>query len=169
METIQTNTKEIVHQFAAAVKNQDFDSLSLLLAEIGEYHTQDKALETVEVKDSASFIKWLKAALSNYSITKVEFDQCLHCYIGNPVVMFNDGKFPSIIKGLFKRSLTGFMLNIVEGKINEIGFCYTFVNRENPNQIECLKPKIERLVSMGYDRRVAYRIALEESGKLNGD
>lgn len=169
METIQTSTKEIVHQFAAAVKNQDYDSLSLLLAEIGEYHTQDNALETVEVKDSAYFIKWLKAALSNCFITKVEFDQCLHCYIGNPVVMFNDGKFPPIIKGLFKRSLTGLMLNIVEGKINEIGFCYTFVNRENPNQIECLKPEIERLVSMGYDRRVAYRIALEESDKLSGD
>ena len=61
---------------------------------------------------------------------------------GSPVVLFNGGNFPRVIKDSSERSKTGLMLEFIDGKIATLKFCYVFANNENKYVFEC---NIERM------------------------
>jgi hypothetical protein len=159
---------EIVKQFASAVQVKDIRLVASLLADDGEFNTQDEDLNTIDNSTKTAFIQWLTTALSVTEISKIEYDQCLYCKIGNPVVLFNNGKFPPIKREMSSKCKTGLMLDIKDGLIREIAFCYTFLERENCYQYECpeQKKEIDSLVAMGIPLREAVNIMLKNRGYI---
>ena len=109
-------------------------------------------------------MKWLIPALSAVTIKTVEYDQCLHCRIGNPVVIFNAGQFPLIKREMSNVSMTGLMLDIKDDLIREMGFCYTFLDRENRYQFECHSEAIDKLTATGVPLMEAIDIVLTREG-----
>jgi hypothetical protein len=91
--------------------------------------------------------------------TKIEYDNCIRCKIGNPVVLFNDGVLIQQPVGS-EKARTGFMLDIVYGKIQELPFCFYFAVRENKSQWEYDKDEIKKLEANGVPLLQAINIVL---------
>jgi hypothetical protein len=141
MEKLLIKTKDISIEFANAVKLKEINLIENLLSDTGTFSIQDSELETQEA-NKTQFIKWFRQKLKRVAIYKVDFDLCLHCMIGNKVVMFNDGKFPRAIQHNYERSKTGLMLEIEDDKISSISFCFVFAKTENLYQFECNKMSV---------------------------
>ena len=141
MEKLLIKTKDVSIKFANAVKLKDLNLIENLLSDTGTFSIQDSELETQEANKS-QFIKWFRQKLKRVVIYKVDFDLCLHCMIGNKVVLFNDGKFPRTIQHNYERSKTGLMLEIEDDKISSISFCFVFAKTENLYQFECNKMSV---------------------------
>jgi len=141
MEKQLIKTKDISIEFANAVKLKEINLIENLLSDTGTFSIQDSELETQEANKS-QFIKWFRQKLKRVVIYKVDFDLCLHCMIGNKVVLFNDGKFPRTIQHNYERSKTGLMLEIEDDKISSISFCFVFAKTENLYQFECNKMNV---------------------------
>jgi hypothetical protein len=141
MEKLLIKTKDISIEFANAVKLKEINLIENLLSDTGTFSIQDSELETQEANKS-QFIKWFRQKLKRVVIYKVDFDLCLHCMIGNKVVLFNDGKFPRAIQHNYERSKTGLMLEMDADKISSISFCFVFAKTENLYQFECNKMSV---------------------------
>ena len=127
--------KELENKFAKAIVNMDFQLLSEILHNDGEFNIQDEEFETKDV-NKKGFIKWITTKRNEINQLEYYFDQCLHCKIGNPVVIFNNGSFPREIKDSSEKSKTGLMLNVRDNKIDTVQFCYTLLNTENKCMFE---------------------------------
>ena len=126
---------EIEKKFARSIVDMDFKLLANLLDEAGEFNIQDEKLETIDV-NKAQFLQWIISKRKEVNKLDFYFDQYLHCSIGNPVVMFNDGNFPREIYTSGEKNKTGLMLNVKGEKIDIVKFCYTLLNTENKYQFE---------------------------------
>ena len=91
-------------------------------------------------------------------LLKIDYDNCIHCSIGNPVVLFNNGLFPRDIKDVSERSKTGLMLRIEHNKIIEIKFCYAFAVTENKYVFDCKMAKIKEYEAKGFSYKEAFGI-----------
>jgi len=127
---VEAKGKEIAVEFANAVLKKDIKLIEQLLSDKGGFNIEKKKWVTLDV-NKEQFIKWFEQKLRRTRITKVDFDQCLYCMIGNTVVLFNEGQFPIKNKYSFERPKTGLMLDIKDDKIVELRFCYTFLKTEN--------------------------------------
>ena len=122
--------KAIVNEFVEAIRAKDIGWISNLLDPNGVFDIELPDQDTLEV-NREEFMNWLAEPLNRTEITSVEYDQCLFCKIGNPVVLFNKGKFPRKAK-VGERPKAGMMLNVNEnGLIDLIQFCFTFLHRDN--------------------------------------
>ena len=160
----KTNVNEIATTFANAVQAKNTSLIASILADDGKFETQDSQLDTIEHCSKAVFLAWVETAISETSIFRVEHDQCLHCKIGNPVLLFNDGKFPPVKKEMANISMNGLMLDIQDGLISEIKFCYTFLGRENKYQHECISPLVDELTDTGIPLMKAIDIIMVREG-----
>ena len=161
-ETI-INTRKIVKTFAAAVIDKNFELIESLLAEDGNFQRQDAKLETISINCKYAFMEWFRNALSVVNITKIEYDNCILCNVGAPVVIFNDGQFPKVRLGA-EKSMNGLMLEIQEGLIKGIAICYCYAVRENKTQYECMKPKVDKLMSEGLPMMEAINMVFKSEG-----
>jgi len=127
---VEAKRNDIAVEFANAVLKKDIGLIGNLLSNKGRFNIKNKKLETKEA-NKEQFIHWFGQKLSSARITKVDFDQCLFCMIGNTVVLFNGGKFPCKNKYSYQRPKTGLMLDIKDNKIVEIRFCFSFLKTEN--------------------------------------
>lgn len=159
----QINAKDIVIQFAKAVQEKNIELIASLLADDGEYNTQDAELNTIEKCSKAKFIDWLSRQVMQKPIIKIEYDTCILCRTGNPVVLFNDGLF--VLQQEHKaKSRTGFMLHIVDGLIKEIAFCFSFAHRENKSQMEYDNEEVNELLAKGVPLVEAIETVLSARG-----
>lgn len=135
-------TKSIVDEFAGACIDNNYTKLTNLLLDKGEFEIQTKNL-VIRKANKKSFVKWFTNNLAVTKITSIDYDQCLHCYLGNSVLLFNRGEFPIIPKDSSYRSKMGLMLDVKEDKISRIKFCSLFLKTDNPfvfeNRINSLK------------------------------
>ncbi|MDD2307307.1 MAG: hypothetical protein PHP53_21560 [Prolixibacteraceae bacterium] len=154
-------TQNIAVEFALATERKDLHHLESLLSENGTFDIQKADLETQEV-GKHEFIKWYEMKLQETEITSIAYDRCLHCFIGNRVVLFNDGQFPRSIKDCSERSKTGIMLDIQDGLISTLKFCYLFAEADNPYVIECQIAKIKEYKSLGMPFKEAYKNVIGE-------
>ena len=122
---VPIDTKEIVKQFASAVHDKDINLIASLLADDGIFENREEGLHLENDKTKATFLKWFIHELSSNAIYSVNFDTCNSCYIGNPVLLFNDGQFPATkpATGWGNNSISAMMLGVANGKINMIKFC----------------------------------------------
>jgi hypothetical protein len=112
------------------------------LSENGEYCIQDEEEEKV-ISNKVNFIDWLSKCFNEFLFanddrTQLNYilDQCLHCRIGNPVIIFENGRFPVFNKEPWEREQCGLMLEFEEDLISGITFCFVFLNTENPYLFE---------------------------------
>lgn len=137
-----SNTKGIAKEFATAVETKDLNHIKNLLSEDGIFDIQGN--ETTLEVNKFEFIKWFAPILESFTITKIEYDHCLHCSIGNPVVLFNNGTFPRTAKSPTEYSKTGIMLDVKDGKIITLKFCFKFLKNENKAVLECMVEEMRK-------------------------
>lgn len=121
----------VINDFAEAVKQKNVRAINTLLCEQGEYETQIKNL-TIRKSNKKSFMRWFEKKLLEKDVLHVDFDTCSQCYVGNTVLLFNNGEFPVVPKDGSYRVKTGLMLRTKEDKIVQIKFCFSFSNTTNP-------------------------------------
>ena len=156
MKTIEISTFSIVKAFAQASLNKEFERLEHLLCDEGIFEIQSRKLNTLETT-KRKFLKWYKTKLNETEITDVVYDQCLHCHLGNSVVIFNSGKFPRLIKDSSERSKTGFMVDVKDDKIKALKFCFVFLKTENRYQFEYTLKEIKEFEIQGFTFKEAYK------------
>lgn len=145
MEQTLLIEKDIAIVFAQATKQNDFNLITGLLSDQGEFQIQNKENDSVDV-GKKEFLAWYKLKLQQNPITDIEFDQCIHCSVGDCVIIFNDGKFPRTLKDSSERSKTGLKLEVKDCKITELKFCYVFLKTQNKYEFECVSDKMRVLM-----------------------
>jgi hypothetical protein len=154
-----TQTQNIAVEFALASERKDLEHLESLLSENGTFDIQTADLETLEV-GKHKFIEWYGIKLQETEITSIAYDRCLHCFIGNRVVLFNDGQFPRTVKDSSERSKTGIMLDIQDGLISTLKFCYLFAVADNKYVFECRIDRIKEYQNIGLSFNDAFKEVL---------
>lgn len=150
METlIQKDQKTIAEELAEAIASFNIIKVGNLLSENGEYSTLNEKNETVYANKSI-FITWLGNLYNDYKAInnisdKLEYtlDKCSYCRIGNPVIIFENGKFPINMKEPWEMEKCGLMLQFEDNLISGITFCYYFLTAENPYNYEGKCSRIE--------------------------
>jgi hypothetical protein len=149
METIiKTDQNTIAAELAEAISTLSIANLVDMLAENGEYNIQDENDEIVHA-NKAAFLSWLAGCMDEFLLvnedrTQLNFiiDQCIHCRIGNPVIIFENGRFPVFTRDPWQREKCGLMLEFDDNLISGITFCFVFLKTENPYLFEKVGKKL---------------------------
>ena len=149
METIvKTDQKTIATELAEIIATFNIASVADLLSENGEYYIQDEKDEIV-IANKVNFINWLGGCIDEFLFVNEDrnqlnyvIDQCLHCRIGNPVIIFENGRFPVFTRDPWQREKCGLMLEFDDNLVSGITFCFLFLKTENPYLFEkkCSRP-----------------------------
>jgi len=143
METIKkTDQDTITLELANAIASFNIVRVIELLSETGNYCIQDENEEIV-ISDKASFINWLTNCFDEFLYVNEDsdelnytIDQCLHCKIGNPVIIFENGRFPVFTREPWEREKCGLMLEFDDNLVSGITFCFVFLKTDNPYHFE---------------------------------
>lgn len=143
METIiSTNQKTLTLELAEALSEFNIDVVGNLLLDNGEFQILDDKDETI-ISDKAGFILWLMKCFDEYISVNEDckrldyiIDQCLHCKVGNPVIIIDNGRFPVFTRNSWDREKIGLMLEFKNKMISDITFCGFFLKTDNPFQFE---------------------------------
>jgi hypothetical protein len=142
--TTKTHTDQeiITNAFAEAITTFDKTKVADLLSENGEYQIQNEKEERIEA-NKPDFLKWLSDCIDEFLFvngdrTRLEYsiDQCLYCRIGNPVILFENGRSPVFSRGMGDREKFGLMLEFKDNLVSDISFCYLFMKTDNPYLFE---------------------------------
>lgn len=152
--TIELGAIELVKKFITASIEGDILSIEGLLLDQGNYEMEDDKLVIID-ESKAEFIKWYNTKLKEEKITEVIHDQCIGCFFGNQVVIFNNGTFPRIPQESADTTKAGLMLDTNEGKIIRIQFCFTFLKSENSTVYECVGREYVKYIKLGYSEQEA--------------
>lgn len=159
MNAVITKTqKQIIVEFAEYCEKKDYEALKDLLAEAGEFEIQNDQLEIVDA-GKEEFIKWFTNKLEQTTIIKIGYDQCMHCFIGDTIVLINDGWFPLKHKEDSERSKAAIMVRIENDRIYHVKFCYVFLHAENKFMFELISSTTKEFMDEGYDFDDAYSFA----------
>lgn len=154
-KTCALSEQELLESFVDAFKTVDFQKLEEILSDTGEFDVQDDALETI-ASDRSTFLHWIKPRLKQTPIVSVDYDQCLFCDIGCPVVLFNKGEFPRRARSFGENSTTGLRVGIENGTIKRIQFCNNLTNTKTQFEYERVGHKISELTKTGMSFHEAY-------------
>lgn len=143
METaIKTDIFTIAAKLAESIATFNIPEITDLLSETGEYTIQDDKDEIVKA-DKATFLNWLTICMDEFLYVNDEsnklnyiIDRCIHCKIGNPVIIFEKGRFPVFTRDPWQREKCGLMLEFEGDIISGITFCFVFLKTENPYLFE---------------------------------
>jgi hypothetical protein len=167
MKTIEVKTEDIAVEFAKASQNKDLTLLTSLLADGGDFQIQNDELDS-EDADKFKFLEWYKNKLAVTPIETIEYDQCINCLFGKPVVVFNDGKFPRRIKESSERVKTGIAIEVKDYKISRLNFCFVFLKTENKHVFEATGEKVKKYIAAGMPDKKAIAKAIREETKEYG-
>jgi hypothetical protein len=139
---IDIDQKVIVNALAEAIATFNIPKVADLLSENGEYQIQNDKEERINASKS-DFLKWLSDCIDEFLFvnedrTRLEYtiDQCLYCRIGNPVIIFESGRFPVFSRNLWDSEKCGLMLEFKDNLVSDISFCFMFVKTDNPYLFE---------------------------------
>jgi hypothetical protein len=134
---IDIDQKLIVTALAEAIATFDITKVAELLSEDGEFQIQDDKEERITANKS-DFLKWLSDCIDEFQFVnedrkRLEYtiDQYLYCRIGNPVIIFENGRFPVFSRSLGDREKCGLMLEFKDNLVSDISFCYLFMKTDN--------------------------------------
>jgi hypothetical protein len=143
MIEVNKDHKELTRRLADSISNGDINQVHKLLDDEGEFTICDPNYELMTT-DKYGFLNWIKPFLMERNLNsenKMDYtiDRCLFCKIGNPVILFEDGKFPIKTKEPWQREKLGFMLEFEGEKISRISICGVFLYADNPlnSEIHC--------------------------------
>jgi hypothetical protein len=68
----------------------------------------------------------------------------MHCATGNPIIVFEEGRFPVLSGNQAKDEQSGFVIKSDENKITGIELCFLVMKTESPFIYEkrCLRPHL---------------------------
>lgn len=143
METLIRIDQEIITtELANAIASFNIAKIADLLSENAEYCIQNEKEETV-LANKTTFLAWLSNCFDEYLSANEDgtrlsyvFDRCSYCKIGNPVIIFEDGKFPVFTKNSWEKEKCGLMLEFDGNMISGISFCYLFLTSDNQFHFE---------------------------------
>jgi hypothetical protein len=144
----KTYDKTIAAELAEAISSFDISGVANLLSENGEFAIQNEMYEIV-ISGKDEFIEWLSSCYSKLSFKglfrkRLSFTvvQCMHCLTGNPIIIFEAGRFPVFSGSQSKNEQSGLVIKSVDNKITGIELCFLVMKTENPFIYEkkCLKP-----------------------------
>lgn len=149
METIiKTNQETLTLELANAIATIDIAKINELLSDKGEYCIQDEKGEPV-LTNKTNYINWLSNRFDEFLSSKDDcdrlnyiIDKCSYCRIGNPVIIFENGKFPVLTTKDWESEECGLILEFDGNIISDISFCFLFLTTENPYLYEkrkCLR------------------------------
>ena len=148
-------TEELKILFANAILVKDFTKIEELLHDNGNFNIRDKTNQTVE-SSKTNFLNWFNPILRDSTIESIQYDQCLFCSTGSPVLLINDGKIPINTSTLYEKEKFGLMFEVQDGKIIKIQFCHIFLHAENLSKFDSNIRKILCLEKNGVSKRDAY-------------
>lgn len=135
--------KELARKLADSISTGDINHVQELLDEDGKYTIYDPNFELITT-DRYGFLNWIAPFImerNRNSVNKIDYtiDQCLACKIGNPVILFEGGRFPIETKEPWQREKLGFMLEFEGEKISGMSICGAFLHADNPlnSEIQC--------------------------------
>lgn len=139
---IKTDQETIALELANAIASFDIAKVADLLEENGEYSIQDEKDEIVP-SNKTNFLIWLGGCFDEFLFVNEDraslnyiIDKCLYCRIGNPVIIFENGRFPVFSRDLWEKEKCGLMLEFKDNLISDISFCFMFVKSDNPYLFE---------------------------------
>lgn len=143
METIIITDQEIITlELANAIATFDIAKVAEQLSDHGEYCIQDGKEETV-LANKTTFLAWLSNCFDEYLSANEDclslnyiVDRCSYCRIGNPVIIFENGKFPVYTTKPWHREKCGLMLEFKDNLVSDISFCYLFLTSDNQYHFE---------------------------------
>ena len=143
METIiKTDQETITLELANAIASFNIAKVAELLSENGEYCIQDEKDVRV-LTNKTNSINWLSKRFDDFlsandKCDRLNYivDRCSYCRIGNPVIIFENGKFPVFTRNSWEREKCGLMLEFEGNLISGISFCYLFLTTDNQFHFE---------------------------------
>ena len=143
METIiKTDQKTIATELAEAIATLSIFKVADLLADNGEYNIQNENDDIVHT-NKTEFLNWLGGCMDEFLFVNEDrtqlsyiIDQCIHCRIGNPVIIFENGRFPVFTGKPWQKEKCGLMLEFDGNLISGITFCFVFLKTDNPYHFE---------------------------------
>lgn len=143
METIvKTDLFAIATDLAERIASFNITDVAALLSEKGKYCTQNDNDEIVHA-DKTLFLNWLSNCIDEFLFANEDrhqlnymIDQCIHCRIGNPVIILENGRFPVFTRDLGQREKCGLMLEFEGELVSGITFCFLFLKTDNPYLFE---------------------------------
>lgn len=145
---LQSEKKTVIAELADAISSFNIAGVSSLLSDDGKFAIQNENYEII-ISDKAEFLRWLSGCYSKFIFTgkfRSRFDftiiQCLHCVTGNPIIVFEEGKFPVFSGDQSKKERSGFVIISDKNKITRIELCFLVLKTESPFIYEkrCLRP-----------------------------
>ena len=105
----------------------------------------------IVISGKDEFLSWLSGCYSKLAFggrfrRRLSFKiiQCLHCVTGNPIIVFEKGRFPVFSGNSEKNEQNGLVIKSDENKVTGIELCLLVMKIENPFIYEkrCLKPDL---------------------------
>lgn len=152
--TLIIDALALIKQFIAASKKSDMKILGELLDGNGSYEIENDNLEIIEAP-KVEFLKWYHTKIKAIKINDVIYDQCIGCSFGNQVVIFNNGTFPRVPQEFTDKTKAGLMLEILEGKISKMQFCFSFLKTENKAVCDCVGEEYVKYIKLGFTEEEA--------------
>ena len=135
---IKTCEKTIITELAEAISTFNLDEVSKLLSDNGDFETQNDK-DDIVLTNKVNFLDWLKECINEFLIDnkshhRLEYTviQCLHCVTGNPIIIFDNGKFPVFPKNKGQNEKNGLLIKLDDNKITGIELCLLVMKTENP-------------------------------------
>lgn len=145
---LQPHKNHIIADLAEAISSFNVAGVSTLLSDDGKFAVQNESNEIV-ISGKDEFILWLSGCYSKFVFAgkfrrRFSFTiiQCMHCVSGNPIIVFEKGRFPVFSGNQATNEHSGLVIISDENKITGIEFCFLVMKTENPYIYEkrCLKP-----------------------------
>jgi hypothetical protein len=142
--------KTIIDELAEAISSLNIHEISRLMSENGKFVVQNENHE-VMISDKEKFIKWLSVCYHDYMPAwrlrkrlKFNIVKSMHYPTGNPVIIFEDGRFPAFTFNQTQIEKSGFVIISENNRIMGIEFCLLKVKTESPFIYEkiSLKPAL---------------------------
>ena len=147
---IETYKKSIITELADAISSFNIEGVALLLSDDGHYAIQDKDLKIV-ISGKDEFLNWLRGCYGKLMFggrfrRRLSFNiiQCLHCVTGNPIIVFEKGRFPVFSGNREKNAQNGLVIKSDENKVTGIELCLLVMKIEMPFIYEkrCMNPDL---------------------------
>ena len=143
----KTGRINVTDQLAEAIASLDIDKVADLLSEKGEYWIKDEKNEVI-ITGKSTFLNWLNDCFSKFLSTnrhrrklKYNIVKCLHCMTGNPIIIYENERFPVFIHNPWRKEKLGFMVEIADSHVTRIILCLLILKSEDPFIYELKKLK----------------------------
>jgi hypothetical protein len=144
---IETYKKSIISELAEAIASFNIEGVALHLSYDGNYAVMDEN-HKIAVSGKDEFIHWLRGCYGNLLFggrfrRRLSFNivKSMHYVTGNPIIVFEKGRFPVFPGNMEKNSQIGFMIKSDDTMVTGIELCLLVIKIENPFIYEkrCLK------------------------------